>query len=137
MLKIFEKLFASATNANSAFAQTEREATVDLLLLAIYADNHISLDESSALEDSIEGLGWESGTGVAMYVNTATPQVRDAQANETAQNEFLDGVAARLGSTAAREKALSLLNALFEADGTSVEEESFYKLVQTKLTAGA
>lgn len=133
MLKLFEKLFASSTISTTSIAQSEREAIIDLLLMAIYADNHISLDESQALEDSIDGLGWESGTGLSMYINDATNKVRDAQVDEATSKDFIENIATRLDSKASKEKALSLLIALFDADGTSVEEASFYKQIEYKL----
>jgi len=133
MLKLFEKLFASSTTSETGIAQSEREAIVDLLLLAIYADNHISLDENQVLEDGLSDLGWDSGTSVSMYVNTANTKARNALSDETSHAEFMDSVTTRLNSATSKEKALGLLTELFEADGTSVAEEDFYKTLETKL----
>ena len=47
-MKFLEKLFSSeqGSSLHPAVAQVEREAIIDLLLLAIYVDNHLSLGES-------------------------------------------------------------------------------------------
>ena len=135
MLKLLEKLFAGSQATKSGLNQSQREAVIDLLLLAIYADNHISLDENQVLEDSIDSLGWNSGTGLSMYINDATTRVRNAQNDEASTNEFIDTIATRLDSQRSKDKALSLLVELFDSDGTSVAEESFYTQLQSKLAS--
>lgn len=55
-MKIFEKLFRSGNTKekNDGFTQKEREAVVDLLLLGVYADNHLSLAENEAFDSVTE-----------------------------------------------------------------------------------
>ncbi|MEM1223010.1 MAG: hypothetical protein AAGH40_09625 [Verrucomicrobiota bacterium] len=61
-MKFFEKLFGNeeGSKLHSKLEQPEREAIIDLLLLGIYVDDHISLSETAAFDDFTEVLGWDS-----------------------------------------------------------------------------
>lgn len=135
-MKFLQNLFTpepAKKHLYDAFTQGEREAIVDLLLLSIYSDNHISYAESVELEDSIKNMGWESDIPSETYIQTATARARSARISETATNDFLEFIATRLESPPAKTRALELLDRLLASDGTSDSEKAFFKTVEAKL----
>lgn len=132
-MRFLEKLFGAEprSSLHPELQQPEREAVIDLLLMAIYVDDHLSLSESKELDDSTESLGWDSSTGVSVYISTATDRARTARSSEAATAQFIDYAAERLSSKAARQRALELLNRLFMADGKTDKEKVFFNKVET------
>jgi Tellurite resistance protein TerB. len=128
-MKFIEKLFGKAPSSSlhPSLTQPEREAIIDLLLLAAYADNHLSFNESREFDEATESLGWESSTGISVYLSNATDRARNARGNVT---PFIEFVAERLNSPAAKDRALELLNRLFIADGKDEKEQAFFKQVE-------
>lgn len=67
-----------------ATADREHEAAVELLLLVMMADRHISEDEIDEIRTISDDSGWESDTfSFDQYVGQATAKVRAALANHT------------------------------------------------------
>ena len=136
-MKFLEKLFGDETRSSrhSELQQPEREAIIDLLLMAIYVDDHLSLSETKQLDESTETLGWASSTGLTVYISTATNRVRTARSSEEATAQFVDYVGERLKSDGAKERALELLNRLFMADGKTEKEKVFFDQVEARFAA--
>ena len=136
-MKFLEKLFSAdeGSSLHPAIEQPEREAIIDLLLLAIYIDGHLSLAESSEFDTAADSLGWDSITGPSVYISTATDRARNARTNEASVSEFIAFVAQRLTSAGSKERALVLLNRLFTADGKTESEKAFFKQVEAALSA--
>ncbi len=134
-MKFLEKLFGAeqGSKLHPALGQAEREAIVDLLIMAIYVDNHLSLAESKELEESTDALGWESVTDLETYISTATARARDARSDEGLRAEYINFVAERLTTYAGKERALELLNKVFLADGKNEVEKAFFKQVEAVL----
>ncbi|WP_269524481.1 hypothetical protein [Coraliomargarita parva] len=134
-MKFIEKLFTSerGSSLHGALEQTEREAIVDLLIMAVYVDSHLSLRESHEFDGLTDSLGWESGTAVDFYACNATNRVYGALSCEDSTREFVDFAAQRLKSKASRERALELLNKLFQSDGKTEAEAKFFKRVEASL----
>jgi hypothetical protein len=132
-MKFLEKLFSSeqGSSLHGSMEQPEREAIIDLLLLGIYIDNHLSLSETSEFDTSTESLGWDSQTGPSIYISNATNRARDARSNEAATAELIAFVARRLTSVGSKDRALSLLNRLLMSDGKTEKETAFFKQVET------
>jgi hypothetical protein len=131
-MKFLEKLFSAeqGSSLHGSIEQPEREAMIDLLLLGTYVDRHISLSESKAFDDAADALGWDSQTGPSIYISNATSRARDAHRSEATTAELIAFIARRLTSVGAKERALSLLNRLFMADGRTEKEAEFFKQVE-------
>jgi hypothetical protein len=113
-------------------AQPQREATLDLLLLGIYADNTVRLSENERIYDLISPFGWESYQDAREYSQTATSRARGALESETALAAFLDGINQRLENDDMRKLALGLLARLIESDNAATESEAdFYQTAKT------
>ncbi len=131
-MKFLEKLFhhEHGSSLHAALQQPEREAILDLLLLATYVDDFLSLSETKEFDDAADSLGWESATALDVYISNATSRVRNARASEESVAELIAFVAQRLTSVGSKECALTLLNRLFMADGKTAEESAFFKQVE-------
>lgn len=134
-MKFLEKLFSPepVSSLHPALEQAEREAIIDLLLLAVYADNHLSLSESGEFDATAESLGWDSITAPSIYINNATNRAREAHSSEAATAELIRFVAKRLTSVGSKARALDLLNRLLMSDGKTDKEMAFFKQVEANI----
>ncbi|MGB0744789.1 MAG: hypothetical protein ACPGSB_09710 [Opitutales bacterium] len=131
-MKFLEKLFGaeSKSTLHPELQQSEREAVIDLLLMAIYVDDHLSLSETKEFDDTTDTLGWDSNTGLSVYISSATDRARTARTSEEGTEAFISFVAERLNSKGSKERALTLLNHLFMADGKTDKEKDFFSKVE-------
>ena len=93
MLKFFKNLFSNSLKDSSLqppLKQVEREAIIDLLLLGIYGDNHLSLSESNELNIATGSLGWESKQDLSVYIDSSVVRIRKVRLNEEAIIESID-----------------------------------------------
>ena len=109
--------------------QSEREAIIDLLLLGLYADNHISVVENDVVLQAIADFDWTSVATADIYINTATYRVREAAASPKTEQQFLMEIVLRLHSKEAQHTATTLLAKLLNADGTNEAENAFMRRV--------
>ncbi|MGJ8653667.1 MAG: hypothetical protein ACSHX8_10375 [Opitutaceae bacterium] len=132
-MKFLEKLFSAdeGSSLHPSVTQPEREAIIDLLLLGIYIDGHLSLAETSEFDNAADSLGWDSSTGPSIYISNATDRVRNARTSEDAVAELISFVGQRLTSAGSKERALVLLNRLLTADGKTEKEKAFFEQVET------
>lgn len=114
--------------------QTQREATLDLLILSIYADSHISLVEEAALQNALQNLGWESVSPRDIYFCNSLKRARDASADEPALLAYLKEKAAVFQSQDAKVEALKHLSDLIKSDGTSPDEGGFLAKLHAALS---
>ena len=85
-----------------ATANREHEAAVELLLLVMMADRHISEDELDEIRQISDDSGWETDTfSFDQYVGPAAAKVR-AALSAHAIDELLDDIDARVASTVLR-----------------------------------
>ena len=113
-------------------SQPQREATLDLLLLGIYADGAVRLAENERVYDLLSAYGWESYQDAREYSQAATSRARGALETEIALELFFAGISARMGDDGVKELALALLARLIESDDAATESEAdFYQRAKT------
>jgi uncharacterized tellurite resistance protein B-like protein len=101
-----------------ATATREHEAALELLILVMLADGHISSAEIDAIREVSEQSGWESETfSFDQYVGVATARVRSALAEDRAQL-LLEDIEQRITSTVLRQ---SLFSAAREIAGVDAD----------------
>ena len=106
-----------------------RLALVELLLLAIYQDNHLSLLEDTALERALATLGWEPGRDNELSITSAFAAARAATSDELKTEEFLQTRLKLLRSEGEGPVAFALLGKVLASDGLTPSEGSFlYRL---------
>ena len=102
----------------------KREATIDLLIWTMYADNLLALPENEKLDQITQEIPWDSPTRPDQYINAALARVRDVVADPTLADGCLDDVSRRLGSRKARTEAYELCRELAQSDGQIAERET-------------
>lgn len=109
--------------------QAQREATIELLTLAIYTDAHLSLQEDELLESTIASLGWESPTAKTHFIQQAWLSARNAA--DTAENTsaFVQQRAVLFTSAPDQTALYSLVHQTLAVDGLNPEENAFLKLL--------
>jgi hypothetical protein len=58
--------------------QQSREALIELLFLALYLDQHLSVDEDEVLNKALASLGWESDVACEVFIFKAFSRGREA-----------------------------------------------------------
>ena len=113
-----------ANVAVHATEDREHEAAVELLLLMMVVDHHITDVEIEEIRNISEDSGWESATfSFDSYLGPAMANVRSAIAND-AIDEFLDSVDARVTSSVLRASLFSAARDVAGADEDIDEHET-------------
>jgi hypothetical protein len=71
---------------------------VDLLFLALYQDDHLSIEEDSMLEKALNALGWEESEKSDPSVGKAFASVREANSCGETKEAFLAERTSRIKS---------------------------------------
>jgi uncharacterized tellurite resistance protein B-like protein len=106
-----------------ATADREHEAVVELLLLVMVADRHISDDELDEIRSISDDSGWESSTfSFDQYLGQAMAKVRAAvTADET--DALLDDIDSRISSSVLRQSLFSAARDVAGIDHDIAPEE--------------
>lgn len=90
-----------------ATADQEHEAVIELLLLVMVADRHLSTDEIDAIRSISADSGWESSTfSFDQYVGQAMANVRQALADNSTE-AMLDDIDRRVTNSVLRQSLFS------------------------------
>ena len=115
----------------SKLTQSQCEAAVDVLVLAMCVDGHFSLLEEDKIQEKIAGLGWDPDSTPDHHVNLAIARARDAAESPEKIQAYLEKRAEVLESpeikAIAYDKAVELLN----SDGVKAEENAFISQIRT------
>ena len=108
-----------------ATADLEHEAAIELLLLVMMADRHISTDEVEEIRNISDDSGWETDTfSFDQYIGPASARVRAALADHTVE-ALLDDIDRRVASTVLRSALFSAARDVAGADHeVDADEES-------------
>jgi uncharacterized tellurite resistance protein B-like protein len=108
-----------------ATANREHEAVVELLLLVMVADRHISDDELDEIRSISDDSGWESSTfSFDQYLGQAMAKVRSAVADHDTES-LLDDIDRRIASSVLRQSLFSAARDVAGIDhDIDLEEES-------------
>ena len=125
MKSLLKRLFGSSTASTvDGMTQPQREATLDLLIAAMFIDNRVAQNEDESIDTQLAAMAWESGTSPENYVNAATAKIRTALDSNDGLTPLIDGIGMRLGSAQARADALLRCETLLKIDGRMDETES-------------
>ncbi len=102
--------------------QKQREAIVDLLIVAMYADKNSVLAENDTVIAQIEKLDWDSGISIELYIDTSTSRVRNAIKDEAGTEKFILEIGSRLETRAAAEKAMGICSTVVKMSGKNGED---------------
>ena len=106
-----------------ATADREHEAVIELLLLVMVADRHISEDELDEIRNISDDSGWESSTfSFDQYLGQAMAKVRGAVADHSTE-ALLDDIDMRVTSTVLRQSLFSAARDVAGVDHDIAPEE--------------
>ncbi len=103
--------------------QGQREAIIDLLLLAAYSDSRESQKEIITLENTAERFDWQSDTPIESYIETSRSQAQRLSESDESRLDFLKDIGERLENREGRYRALRLCNVLLYSDAELIGSE--------------
>ncbi|MEM6820723.1 MAG: hypothetical protein AAF558_02110 [Verrucomicrobiota bacterium] len=112
--------------------QTQTKAIADILVLAIYADGHLSLLEDEHLKTKIDNLGWHESMAPSYYLNLSIPKAREANTREKV-TAFLEARANLLENRDQKAEVYRNTVDLLKSDGLTEEESEFAGLLKSTL----
>jgi Spy/CpxP family protein refolding chaperone len=111
--------------------QTQREALLDLLHIAMFTDSHVSLKEEAELHRAIEAIGWDSSRPREIHLLNSMANARRAADSAETSAAYIAERAAEFGTTEEQQQALTLLQSLISSDGDGAEEIAFLAQVRS------
>lgn len=113
--------------------QPQREALLDLLVLSIFADAHLSLTEEDTLQARIQGIGWESEKPREIHFLNAMHRARGAIESPEKTDAFVALRAAAFTGESSRAAALEAIRSVLASDGHGEAESAFLALLRKHL----
>ena len=113
--------------------QDSRKAIIELLFLALYQDDRLSLAEDEVLTSALDSIGWDSPQPREICVLNAFGVAREASTCAIRTEAFLverTDVIKQSGDSAT---ALTLLSKVLAADGLTLSEERFLSKIEKRL----
>jgi hypothetical protein len=96
--------------------QTQREALMDLLVFAEFNDNYITEAEALFVHDQAAAHPWQSTLTIDSCYDASVTRTRSAKISAEARSDYLDDIALRLGTPAARRHAFELCELIMRLD---------------------
>lgn len=106
---------------------------VELLILALYQDDHLSVAEDSMLQKALIALGWEESEQTGPSVVKAFAAVREARATEEAKEAFLVNLTSRIKEAGQSTLAFEWLGKVLASDGLNQGEAWHFERVEKML----
>ncbi|MFM8266808.1 MAG: hypothetical protein ACKOA2_02165 [Ilumatobacteraceae bacterium] len=118
-----------------ATADLEHEAALELLLLVMMVDDHISGEELDEIRRITDESGWESSTwSFDQYLGQASAKVRGA-VTDAEIDALLDDIVGRLTNGVLRQALLGAIRDVADADESVVPaEDSLLARIERRLT---
>ena len=120
--------------AEHPIAQDEREAVVTLMLVTMYADKKLTLEENATLHRYEKLIKWDSGMSLGYFFSNAIAAVRSAMRDEDKLNTLLGDAFKRIHSEAIRTLTIKACNDVAGADfKREASEQALLKRIVTGL----
>jgi hypothetical protein len=113
--------------------QPQREAALDLIILSVFADSHVSLKEDSSLEAVLGKIGWESTKPRDIFFCNSMNRARRAVESEENLTNYLQERAQALSSVWSKAEAFSMLQSVLSSDGVTEDEKTFLARVKAAM----
>jgi hypothetical protein len=110
--------------------QPQRESLLDLLILSIFVDSHLSLKEDDALMASLEAVGWDALKPRDIFICNSMNRARKASDTEADTGAYIASRSAAFTDAESQTKALRLLEQVLAEDGVSPAETDFLARVK-------
>ena len=103
--------------------QDSRQALIELLFLALYMDDHLSVAEDEVLTEALDSLGWESARSRETFLLAAFSSARTAAGDIEKTNECFSSRAGIIKRDGCEAESLTWLTKVFAADGLTRTEK--------------
>ncbi|WP_035607800.1 hypothetical protein [Haloferula sp. BvORR071] len=113
--------------------QDSRQSLIELLFLALYLDDHLSIAEDEVLTNALDSLGWESAQPREIFIFQGFAKAREAAGDAIKTDEFLLSHADVFKRDGTSAPALTWLYKILGADGISPTEERFLQKLEKRL----
>src|SRR6185436_2420381 len=111
---------------NSSFNEEQEQTLLDLLVLGMYVDAHLSSAEDERIQKVLRGFDFESDYARQQFGDCSfTRAARFAESPEEMRS-FVTSAASTFKTEALRREAFSLLGSLLASDGKFSKEESTF-----------
>jgi transketolase len=111
--------------------QSQRESLLDLLILSIFIDSHVSLKEDHELQASFEAVGWEAEKPRDIFICTSMNRARKASDTDADTAAYIISRTAVFTDAESQATALDLLQRVLAGDGVSPAEAEFLARVKS------
>ncbi len=98
--------------------QSQRESLINILVLGMYSDNHLSLLEDESLNNFLDTIGWDSGTGRTIFLTDSITQATSIS-NDHDLDAYIQKNANVFDTPESQKAALDSLTQFLKADGIS------------------
>ena len=102
--------------AENPIAQDEREALVTLMLVAMYADKKLTLEENATLRRYEKLIKWDSGMSLGYFFSNTIATVRSAMRDEAKLDAVIGEACRKIRSDAVRTLTIKACNDMTGAD---------------------
>jgi len=102
--------------AEHPIAQDEREAVLTLMLVTMYADKKLTLEENATLRRYEKLIKWDSGMSLDYFFSNTIAAVRSAMRDEAKLSAMLADAYKRIHSEAIRTLTIKACNDMVGAD---------------------
>jgi uncharacterized tellurite resistance protein B-like protein len=128
MLEFLQRLFNHEKDAAAAdsLTQVQREALLDLLIMAEFTDSYIGEAEVRFVRSEAERHPWESTLTIENYYDASVTRTRSASVSAEAREDYLLDIIQRLKTPAACKQAYDLCSQLIKAGGEVNEAENTF-----------
>jgi len=120
------------TGSQPGMTQDSREALIELLFLALYLDDHLSLAEDDVVTSALDSVGWDSDQARDIFILKAFSKAREAHSCELKTEEYLAVRGEVIKKAGAESTALTWLYKVLGADGISESEDRYLKKLEKR-----
>lgn len=113
--------------------QPQREAILDLVILSLFADSHLSLKEDTALQHALDKIGWEALKPRDIFFMNSMRRAHIAVQTEADKTAYIQSRAKEISGVWTKTETLSLLQSVISSDGVTTDENVFLSQVKAAL----
>jgi len=125
LIELLKNILTKEPMQHDDWTQEQREAFLDLLLLGMYADGKLSIQEMETLNQNVQTLTAETGVSWEAYISSALHKIRSVEGDAELRYELIQNIRGRLGDAMKRNLAAQELKELLTADGKEEQEQAF------------
>ncbi|NQZ57970.1 MAG: TerB family tellurite resistance protein [Lentisphaeraceae bacterium] len=120
---MLQSLISLFTDTKNDKTKEERQASVALVILIMYIDNHLAESEAKVLRREVGKFSWTGIENEEYFVNTHIAKVRDIREIPVEINKYITLYTAKLKSPKAAGKLIRSCQDMVNADGKKHPKE--------------